>query len=106
VHPVPTSWVAPAGCLPYGYDVARASGADPARTTRDLHFAKKIIKRRFPMLKKRLWIVVALYPVIVVLILIASAGSDQVIMSKGLPILIILVSLFFFAFIWMFRKRA
>ena len=58
------------------------------------------------MLKKRLWIVVALYPVIVVLIMIASAGSDQVIMSRGLPILIILVSLFFFAFMWIFRKRA
>jgi len=58
------------------------------------------------MLKKIPWIVVALYPVIVVFILIASAGSDQIILSKGLPILIILVSLFFFAFMWMFRKRA
>jgi hypothetical protein len=58
------------------------------------------------MLKKRLWIVVALYPVSVVFIMIASAGSDQVILSKGLPILIILVSLFYFAFRWIFGKRA
>jgi hypothetical protein len=71
-----------------------------------LHFAKKIINRRFHMLKKRLWIVVALYPVSVVFIMIASAGSDQVILSKGLPILIILVSLFYFAFRWIFGKRA
>ena len=58
------------------------------------------------MLKKLPWILVALYPVSVVFIMIASAGSDQVILSKGLPLLIILLSLFFFAFMWMFRKRA
>jgi hypothetical protein len=58
------------------------------------------------MLKKRLWIIVALYPVSVVFIMIATAGSDQIILSKGLPLLIILLSLFFFAFMWMFRKRA
>jgi len=57
------------------------------------------------MLKKIPWILVALYPVSVVFIMIASAGSDQVILSKGLPLLIILLSLFFFAFMWMFRKR-
>jgi len=57
------------------------------------------------MLKKLPWILVALYPVSVVFIMIASAGSDQVILSKGLPLLIILLSLFFFAFMWMFRKR-
>ena len=57
------------------------------------------------MLKKTPWIVVALYPVIVVSILIATSGSDQIIMSRGLPILII-VSFFFFAFIWMLKKRA
>ena len=65
-----------------------------------------ILNWRFHLLKKILWIVVALYPVSVVLIMIASAGSDQIILSKGLPLLITLLSLFFLVFMWMIRKRA
>ncbi len=57
------------------------------------------------MLKKTSWIVAAIYPAIVVFILIATSGSDQIIMSRGLPVILIIVFFFFFAFMWMFKKR-
>ncbi len=57
------------------------------------------------MLKKTSWIIAALYPAIVVFILIVTAESDQIIMSRGLPVILIIVYFLFFAFMWMFKKR-
>ncbi len=57
------------------------------------------------MLKKTSWIVAAIYPAIVVSILIATSGSDQIIMSRGLPVILIIVYFLFFALVWIFKKR-